>query len=53
MGDIGERRAHYEVLAVRGLDTDPLPTPIPDPGPIPDPMPNPEPLPDPLAERDR
>jgi hypothetical protein len=53
MGDIGERRAHYEVLSAHGLHTDPMPTPVPEPGPLPDPVPNPEPLPGPMAERDR
>jgi hypothetical protein len=51
MGDIGEQRAHYDVLPVRELDTDPMPTP--DPGPIPDPFPAPDPLPDPPERRER
>jgi hypothetical protein len=51
MGDIGEQRAYYEVLPVRGLDTDPMPTPVPEPGPMPDPFP--EPSPQPPGERER
>jgi hypothetical protein len=53
VGDIGEQRAHYDVLPVRGLDTDPLPTPTPEPGPIPDPLPDPQPLPDPPSRGPR
>lgn len=55
MGDIGQQRAHYDVLPALpslGLDTDPMPTPTPEPGPIPEPVPDPQPLPEPPAGRE-
>ncbi len=58
MGDIGEQRRHYEVLAewagadsaveehhARMPDPQPLPTPQPEPLPAPHPVPGPEPMP--------
>ncbi len=48
MGDIGERRQHYEVLSAdaRGAAwtiPQPEPAPVPEPGPLPDPEPIPTP----------